>query len=223
LWGEELTAAHIVPFAIGETNCNYLFLDDDVSPTGHLMHPGNGLLLHHLLEKAMDKARIAIVPADETNPSARDLKVVVFDRDIFNIKSGLSFPWSELDGRRLEFKNDNRPRLRYLYFTFLMSMFRRRRFECTGWKSDLTRYLGGKMWASPGNWIRGSSIRAIARRIAHETNLEAFADTHDLPLQPKTTDKRDDDVVADEVMECYEAKVLNEETDYEETDSRTRN
>jgi len=32
--------------------------------------------------------------------------------------------------------------------------------------------------------------------------------THDLPLQPRTIDERDDEVMADEVMESYEAKVL---------------
>ncbi|OCK88888.1 uncharacterized protein K441DRAFT_668351 [Cenococcum geophilum 1.58] len=206
---QSITAAHIVPFAIGETNCNYLFPDDDMSPTGHLMHPGNGLLMHSSLEQAMDKARIAIVPADEMNPSARDLKVVVFDRTIIKSRdSGLGIPWAKLDGLRLEFKNDNRPRLRYLYLTFLMSLFRRRRFECTGWRSDLARYASGKMWASPGNWVRGSSIRVIARRVAYETHLEAFVGTHDLPLQPRTIDERDDEVMADEVMESYEAKVL---------------
>jgi hypothetical protein len=64
------------------------------------------------------------------------------------------------------------------------------------------------MWASPGNWVRGSSIRVIARRIAYETHLKAFVGTHDLPLQPRTIDKRDDEVMADEVIESYEAKVL---------------
>jgi hypothetical protein len=44
--------------------------------------------------------------------------------------------------------------------------------------------------------------------ITYETNLEAFVGTHDLPLQPRTADKRDDHVMADEVMESYEAKVL---------------
>ena len=164
----------------------------------------------------MDKARIAIVPADETNPSARDLKVVIFDRTILKSNGVSGLRWAELDGRQLKFKNDNRPKLRYLYFTFLMSMFRRRRFECTGWKSDLIRFAGGKVWASPGNWLRGSSIRTIARRIAYETDLEAFAGTHDLPLHSRTTDKRDEDVVADEVIESYEAKALKEEVDDEE-------
>jgi hypothetical protein len=157
----------------------------------------------------MDRARIAIVPADEMNPSARNLKIMVFDRTIIkNRDGGLGIPWAKLDGLQLEFKNDNRPRLRYLYFTFLMSLFRRQRFECAGWKSDLARYVNGKMWASPGKWVRGLSIRVIARRIAYETDLKAFVGTHDLPLQPGTMDKRDDEVVADELMESYEAKVL---------------
>ena len=55
--------------------------------------------------------------------------------------------------------------------------------------------------------FRGSSIRVIARRIAYETHLEAFVGTHDLPLQPRTIDKRDDDVMADEVMkDCMRPK-----------------
>ena len=52
-----IRAAHIMLFIIGQINCNYLFLDDDMSLTGHLMHS--------TLKKAMDKAYIAIVPADE--------------------------------------------------------------------------------------------------------------------------------------------------------------
>src|SRR5215469_4736623 len=110
---------------------------------------------------------------------------------------------------------NKRPRLRYLYFTFLMSMFRRRRFECTGWKSDLTRFADGKLWASQGNWIRGSSIR--------ETNLEAFMDTDNLPLDQRMTDKQDDDLVADEIMESYQERVLGpiheEESEDEEEGS----
>jgi len=43
--------------------------------------------------------------------------------------------------------------------------------------------------------------------VTHEPNLETLAGTHDLPLHPRTEDKRDDDVVADEVMEFYETKV----------------
>ena len=57
------------------------------------------------------------------------------------------------------------------------------------------------MWASPGNWFRGSSIRVIAHWLAFEPNLEAFVGVSDLPLHPRTTDRWDDAVVADEVAE----------------------
>ena len=55
----------------------------------------------------MDKARIAIVPADETNLSARDLKVVFFDRTILKIKEDLVIQCAQLNGYQLKFKNDN--------------------------------------------------------------------------------------------------------------------
>ncbi len=201
-------AAHIVPFAIGETNCKYLFGRKGVQEnTGHLMHPRNGLIIHKLLEMAMDDARFVIVPADQEDPSAETLKVVILDKALLNYKDFSGIDWKTLDGRLLEFKTDFRPRLRYLYFNFLTALFRRRRFECTGWKTDVARYSHSKMWGSPGRWLRGSTIRAMARRIGHEVDLESFLGTTDLPLDDNAPEQWDDDLVSDEVYRAFEGRV----------------
>ncbi len=212
----EVVAAHIVPWAIGETNCIYLFGEEETG-TGHLMSGKNGLLLHPSIEKAMDKAQLAIVPADEKDPSAERLKVIVFDRDILTRPATASIQWADLDGLELEFKTEHRPGLRYLYFTFLMTIFRCRRFECTGWKTDLMRYASGKAWASPGKWLRGTSLRAMAARIAHEPNLEKFLGTSDLPMFERTTDQEDDELFSDEALETYNAKAMGKPAEAEET------
>ena len=39
------------------------------------------------------------------------------------------------------------------------------------------------MWGSPGGWLRGSSIRAIARRIGHEVDFVNFFGTTELPFE----------------------------------------
>ena len=129
--GESIRAAHIVPHSIGEANCSYLFTEAEAE-IGHLMSPKNGILIHYFFEQAMDKAQFAIVPADSEDPSSA-LKIIVLDRGLLKRKiAGFDFDWKTLDGLRLGFKNENRPGLRYLYFNFLLSLFRRRRFECDG-------------------------------------------------------------------------------------------
>ncbi len=197
----------IVPHAIGEVNCIHLFGSEEVG-TGHLMSTKNGILLHPHLEAALDKAQIAIVPADEENPSAEELKVVVFDESILKLtRVGLNFDWKSLNGLRLQFRNGNRPDLRYLYFSYLVTLCRRRRFEGSGWQSDLKKYAVRTMWGSSGKWVRESSLRAIARRVAYEPDLEDFLGTPDLPLvRAQTFQDFDDSLLAEEVITAYEKR-----------------
>ena len=199
-FGEQMAAAHIVPHSIGEISCSYLF--NERYTTGHLFNPKNGLLIHSFFEKAIDKAQIAIVPV-EGDILTSNLKVVVLDQAILkrNLSPAFDFDWKSLHGLQLEFRNENRPGLRYLYFNFLVSTFRRRRLEYTGWRSDLSRYAEGKMWGSPGKWLRGSSVRAIARRVGHEPDLESFLDTTNLPLEDDDGDDNfDDELFAEETI-----------------------
>lgn len=168
-----------------------------------MFDPRNGLLLYHELEAALDKVQLAIVPMDEHHPDATNLKVVVFDKSILK-KTTSEIPWKDLDNRPLVFKNANRPRLRYLYFSFVMNLFRRRRYECAGWRNDYFQYVKGAMWGSPGGLVRGSTLRTLARRVGHEPDLEAFLETTDLPLISDEDSHVDDELVADEVADALE-------------------
>ena len=111
--------------------------------------------------------------------------------------------YSDLADKVLIFRNSNQPRLRYLYFTMMLSIFRRRRYECTGWRNDLGKYAKGTMWGSPGKkWIWGSTIRTMAHKIGHETDLENFFGTSDLLLDDGKDQRSgsEDEVVADEIF-----------------------
>ena len=216
---ELITAAHLVPHSIGEISCSYLFNEEHT--TGHLFNPENGLLMLKFFKEAIDKAQIAIVPV-EGEVFTSDVKVVVLDRAILkrNPVPYFDLDWKSLDGLQLEFRNENRPSLRHLYFNFLLSTFRKRRFECTGWRSDQRKYAQGKMWGSPGNrWLRGPSIRAIARRLGHELDLESFLDTADLPLSENGNDNNDgfdDELLAEETITGEQLVVTEKASDDEE-------
>ena len=211
---KNMRAAHIVPFAIGEFNCAYLFgrSDSDGDRPNHLFDVRNGLLIHEDLEEALDRVQLAIVPCEsEEEISARNLKVVVMDKSILKKLRPKDVPWAHLQDRPLLFRNENRPRLQYLYFTFLMNIFRRRRYECHGWKNDLFQYAKGKAWGSPEGWLRGSTMRTLCRRVGHEADLEEFLGTDDLPLttgdQEEGMDERYDNLASQQIQAAVHDEV----------------
>ena len=74
------------------------------------------------------------------------------------------------------------------------------------------------MWGSPGKWLRGSSIRAIARHVGHEPDLESFLNTADLPLEENGDDGFDDELFADEITVWKQLKVTKKACDDEESE-----
>lgn len=130
----------------------------------------------------MVRARIAIVPCDEQKPSSCDLKVAVFDRSILVRRHHSLVPWAELEHRPLVFKAANRPRKRYLYSAFLLTLLRRRRYECTDRNHDLARHGKGEPWGSPEKLPPGVTMGMVARRIRHVLNHETVLGRSDVPL-----------------------------------------
>ena len=58
----QVKAAHLVPVAIGETNTAYIFSVKLRDGFDCIWSGKNGLLLHELVEKALDNAQLVIIP-----------------------------------------------------------------------------------------------------------------------------------------------------------------
>ena len=149
---DRMMAAHIVPFAVGEPNCTFVFGKSDEDDRGLLFNPNNGLFIDKDFEKALDRAQIAIVPADN---GSKDLKVVVFDKTILSPYRRDPLLWSELSDRPLIFRNDNRPRLRYLCFTFLIKCSVSREASAMAGKTTSSCTRTAKRGASRRNGCEG--------------------------------------------------------------------
>ncbi|KAL5466290.1 hypothetical protein PMIN06_000258 [Paraphaeosphaeria minitans] len=182
---KNVTAAHLVPYSTGEANCCYLFGDTD-SPRGHLMDPSNGLMLHSDFEELIDASRIIISPAsmEDVDPETQKkvdfddhepYKVQVLDASLKVIKADEErtggIDGDKLDGRILFFKNENRPKKRYLWFVAVINIARRRRCRVQNWEKDKD-ILGTEMWASPGEWVRRSTMHCIMCRIGFDPTPE---------------------------------------------------
>ncbi|PKK41218.1 hypothetical protein CI102_14712, partial [Trichoderma harzianum] len=167
-------AAHIVGYNVGEPSARHLFgppRDKD----GHLMAAKNGIPMHHEHERLFDDARLVIVPEvqPDGNPRKGCWKVYCLDEpDTY--EASPHFPSGrELHGRSLQFRNEFRPSARYLYFAFCMSILRRQRHQVPGWWQDYLIDDVGKAWATPGTYLRTSTLRRLAHQVGHLTEEEA--------------------------------------------------
>ncbi|KAK0703631.1 hypothetical protein B0T26DRAFT_732093, partial [Lasiosphaeria miniovina] len=148
----DITAAHLFPYKLSTDILVSLFSEDVKSK----MTARNGLLLHPLMESALDDGAIAI--------DAESLETVV-------VPGGQGITIRELDSQRLSFKNDNRPRARYLYFLFVVAQLKMAwRYEYrTDPAKKLKLQLGKGFWATRGRYLNRALLLALAEEISHDT------------------------------------------------------
>lgn len=165
-----IVAAHIVRYNVGELSAIHLFGTPD-QKNGHIMNPRNGLPMQEEYETLLDEARIAFVPANEAGD---EWKITVLDKTLLSetveAADSIVEPWGkDLDGRLLTFPPnvEFRPGKRYLYFNFCVNVLRRQRHEVQGWWRDRIDYRGQRIWATPGYYLRKSTLTTLAHRIGH--------------------------------------------------------
>lgn len=138
------------------------------------------------IEKELDGARI-IIMQDENDEN--ELKLVVLDESIFNVKVTINGPtFRDLNNQKLEFKTAARPGRRYLYLHYLLTLFRHKRFNVEEWewgknKAKITNLYN--LGETPGLWVRRSIIKALAFEVGDAEKLEDVIDSEvglvDLP------------------------------------------
>jgi len=172
------TAAHIVPHSIGYTNAGYLFGDRDRG-SEFIWSMGNGLVMDSGLETLFDKGDFVLVPitAEPGKPSCWRFDLMNEKLRTYHLPSMTGArTYGELDGIELEFKNNNRPAHRFLYYHFVSTLLRYMRYEKPGWAVRVILPTG-KIWATPGPYLRKSMLKALANAIGDcEPSKELFGD-----------------------------------------------
>ncbi|EHK42591.1 hypothetical protein TRIATDRAFT_86533 [Trichoderma atroviride IMI 206040] len=187
-------AAHIVGYNVGEPSARHLF-GPPGNKNGHLMSDHNGIPMYEMYEKAFNDARLVILP--DSDPKKGCWKVYCLD-DPDTHKPSKAVPFGrELHGRSLQFRNNFRPSSRYLYFAFCMSILRRQRHEVPGWWRDRLVDGLGKVWATPGTYLRTLTLRSIAHQVGHLTKEEAAVFTADA-----AEDEGEDDCLHSKLIGC---------------------
>lgn len=187
-------AAHLFAYMHGQDLMDSIF---GVMPTPELFSPLNGLLLSRDVESVFDDGFLVIVPRLPDDPSAaqislwhssdpKEYKVRIIDKhsrlnDEF-IKVGSPRKWKHLDGTNVEFKNDFRPRARYLYFHYCVQMLR------LAWRENpqgttLKKQIGKGYWGSRGRYLPRSMLLAFIEEMGHEYDSLLDGATDDAATQ----------------------------------------
>jgi hypothetical protein len=196
-----ITAAHIVPHSLGPDVLIALF---GINVEGEIDTPYNGLLLQSDVERAMGDGAIAIVPDLPDDPSTEEVatwestepkeykwRVIDDEAEVLGEKfiDRVDMTIRDLNGKRLFFKNDMRPRARYLYFLFVVAQLK------LAWRHDyrkdpanvLKMQLGKGFWATKGRYLKRAFLLALAEEIGHDTEL-----SDNIPMEPGDDNEPDE-------------------------------
>ncbi|KAI9765070.1 MAG: hypothetical protein M1839_005617 [Geoglossum umbratile] len=217
------TAAHLFAYMHGQDVMNSIF-----GPTNppELFSALNGLIVSSVVESVFDKGFLVIVPRISNNPSIAELlqwnesnpkeyKIRIIDLDNptthNTIQPGSEQTWKDLDSKPVEFRNEFRPRARYLYFHYCMQMLR------LSWKQSrrgevLKKELGGKFWGTPGRYLPRNMLLAFVEEMGHEYEelLEGAAEEGTAAAAERS------DILLAVAMDEIKAPLLGDEEDEDE-------
>lgn len=149
--------------------------------TPELFSPYNGILMSTLAELFFDKGYYVIVPQASAAPSLQEIqdwhrvepknyqiRVLEPDtREMNQLIGETDRRWRDLDGQKVSFRGDFRPRARYLYFTYCMAILRK------SWNKDkpstaLSDELGKPYWGTAGRYIKKNMLQRFVQELGHE-------------------------------------------------------
>jgi hypothetical protein len=183
---DKVKAAHLVPFKLGYQTMGDLFGEED---RGHELM-GNRMMMHRDFEEEYDEHTFCLLPIEK--PGQPDgWKLVLIDEQKRFQKANAAQTW-DYDGKELEFLNDQRPSRRFLYFHYILCIYRAMQERTKGWQTARDESKTRKLWATPGPYLRMSILRKLA---------EVIGDGVELP----------EELLVD--GEITEAKPLDEETE----------
>ena len=186
---QHTTAAHLFAYMHTQECMDAIF---GPSNPPELSSSLNGMIISNAVEAKFDLGFMAIVPGLPEHPSAAEItlwnstqpkeyKVRILDFDAYFIDHQIlpesEQTWRQLDGSNLEFRNDFRPRARYLYFHYIVQILRK------SWKEQakgttLKKELHKQYWGTPGRYIAKSMLQAFVEEIGaeHENLLVGAVD-----------------------------------------------
>ncbi|KAK2762842.1 hypothetical protein FQN54_001017 [Arachnomyces sp. PD_36] len=175
----EVRVAHIVPQSLDRDSMVHLF-GSDVNPQ---WSPRNALSLSTRLETALDCGEIVIVPI---LGEPGEWKCVVTHSGL-NETACYTSTWEDINGKKLTFLNEARPRRRYLFFRYLITYMLLKKDGNVDWAEKIHNEY--RAWCSPGSYLQQSTLRTLLQQATGEDLPETMFRMFDI-----TTDMAAEDL-----------------------------
>lgn len=170
-----ITCAHIVPFSWNVKSLTHIFGSDEHALTSKR----NGLSLQTKIEEAFDNSWVVIVPAESVKATPTQWKIIllntavkddIFFKDWSKLTGQDTWRWRDIDGRRLKFRNNNRPARRFLYMRYILAWLHA---KDQGWPNFQSKVPPGEIWAASPNkpqaYLRKSILLEMMGKRAGDT------------------------------------------------------
>ncbi|KAF3385932.1 hypothetical protein DPV78_012543 [Talaromyces pinophilus] len=213
-------AAHLVPKSLTDPEIAHLFGVEEV-PKDFFYDWRLGISLHQNIEQALDQGTIVIVPkpvGNETRWECVLLDMSKAKRTAISLPRGDQITWGDLHHKELEFRGENRPARRYLYFRFILTVLHAIRTGNKEFVSQLQQKE--RFWASPGKYLQRGTLVSLARNIS---GLDLPESIYQDTTFPETVGSQDPEETAmvltlqlkDAILESARKAEEREQPDYE--------
>lgn len=181
---DQMGAAHIFPYSAGQEAMDNLF--GRIKGRSEMFEPENGLLISKVAEKNISLGFMAIVPNIPDGPTKEeqaewnDAKIKSYKIEVINVKAkgaqlrmpplwndsdGNRLHWSSQHGKVLQFKNDFRPRARYLWWQWAISHLRKIWQDLSEHQVPEFKQHNQPYWGTVGSYVRSGPLSALAEEM----------------------------------------------------------
>lgn len=183
--------AHIVPFFLNHKDTTEALFGDRATS---LKKPGNALFMLSVLKGFFDEYKLVILPVDATETPITRWKMEMTDSRLGPNFVQADLQMKSLDGKELQFKNNNRPCSRFLYFRFLMALIRMKDIGIKGWQDAWAKYYTQRPFPTPGRYMRRGMIATLARYCTDDHTLGSWFTEYGFDSALVTTPEEDNEV-----------------------------
>ena len=159
-----MKAAHLILYALPPEAVDYIC---GLGTGSRQFSWENGLMLHNRLEKHLENGDIVTLPVQnsDTRPTEFIMKIAVSavaDTAIDCHRSTI-VTLEDLDGKKLEWKNEKRPMLRFLYWRYITSMLGNRKNQPDQAKAYYDQLKSAEPFVTLKPYLRKGVLLTMAR------------------------------------------------------------
>ncbi|KAI9721474.1 MAG: hypothetical protein M1812_002236 [Candelaria pacifica] len=164
--------AHIVPQSLNSRTIGFLFGEPEEG-VAIRWSMKNAMIIANKLETAFDKGWFILLPLESKPNEPSRWQFYLMDQDKANVRWGTrktDGTFGQLHKTELEFKNNNRPGHRNLYFHFVCTLLRYKAFEKPGWDDFGKTYQQALYGPLPAPICVAVCLRFLHRLLAINMN-----------------------------------------------------